>query len=74
MDIFQALRSKYKANIDKAAFDMNMCVQRQMDENSLDDMDNAIYNYAISVNCLGVLDQLEKSYKNSPLNEETNED
>lgn len=74
MDIFGVLRSEYKAKVDKAAFDMNMCVQKQMDEKSLDLMDKAIRNYALSVNCLGVLEQLEKSYSQSELNEGKNED
>lgn len=74
MDIFQVLRSEYKANVDKASFDMNVCIQKQIDEKSLDNIDRAIRNYVSAINCLGVLEQLEKSYKNSPLNEETNED
>lgn len=73
MDIFGVLRSEYKANVDKAAFEMNMCVQKQMDEKSLDNMDRAIRAYALSMNCLGVLDQLEKSYNNSQLKETEDE-
>jgi hypothetical protein len=73
MDIFGALRSKYRAGADKAAFEMNMCFQKQMDEKSLDNMDRAIRAYALSMNCLGVLEQLEKSYNNSQLKETEDE-
>jgi hypothetical protein len=72
MDIFNVLRSEYNANATKAAFEMNMCIQKQIDEKSLESMDRAIRNYVSSMNCIGVLDQLEKSYNKSPLNQEQN--
>ena len=72
MNIFNTLRSEYRAAADKAAFQMNVCVQSQADEKTLEKMDAAINKYVMYVNCLGILEQLEKSYQKSTL--DNNED
>lgn len=63
MDIFGAVRGWYNQILTEAAFDLNVCVRDQGNDEAVKKMVSALRRYREANECLRTLDQLEENYK-----------
>ena len=65
MDIFGAVRGYYNQILTEAAFDLNVCVRDQGQDEVVKKMTSALRRYHEASECLKTLDQLEENFKST---------
>ena len=72
MDIITAARSRLKASLDEATFELNSCLERPTEDGSLVRFSKAIHKYTNTVLQIETLHKLEQEIKQAePKDNET---
>lgn len=74
MDMITATQSSLKSKMDKAAFDMNMCLHNTTDENVLKRFSESLSEYSDAKNKMEILDKLKEQMKSFEDNNEAKTD
>ena len=74
MNLIESAESQIRANMDKYAFQINVCVQDQAREGCYEDFLSAINKYGQAAAQLEVLEKVKMQIQQSATKEESNED